>query len=456
MIPYADEPVAEVSSNKVWRRLAVWMEWCFAAAIVLAIFALIRDVLVDGYLPDPFLNSKSETFTDWYNPAYWAYNRGTYSEWSSIYPPFAFVFLRLFSNSECYRYSIDAARGCDPAGIVIETVLTFVNFGLAWRVFHKVDRTTALPRAIAVGLGFPAIYAWERGNLIVPCFTAYILAYGNLLKSARLKTLCVVISIHFKPYLILALAGRILKREWIWLEWCALWFVMVYAVSYVIFGAGDPITIFNNTLGFEHTPGVDLIGFTTTYTALLTILKLPLPLTEILGSSPIEMIESTIPILIYAGVASSLPCLAYAMFRPNICTRGQVSAFVLIIFMAISTSAGGYALHFALFFIMFESWRGPSRILVLVSTYLWCIPFDFPVVDILQEYGYSFLGQRNVQYELALTFGELVRPGLLLLIEYGLVWVFAANIFRDISGAVLSSKENQASISAGSTSRRVQ
>lgn len=414
------------------RRLAVWIEWCFGAAIVLAIFGLVWDVLVDGYLPDPFLHAKADTFMDWYNPAYWANNPGTYSIWRSIYPPFSFVFLRLFSKAECYDHSLDYARQCDPTGIVIITVLTAVNFVLALLVFRKVDRATAIPRALAVGLGFPVIFAWERGNLNVPCFTAYILAYGNLLKSARLRTLFAAITLNIKPYLILALVGRVVKREWIRLEWCALWFVAIYAASFMIFGSGDPLTLVRNTTAFEHIPDVDLISFTTTYTAALTVLKLPLPIIYFLGSAPVEALESIVPPLIYAGAAGVLSCFTYAIFRPNICTREQASALILIFFMSFSTAPGGYALQFALFFIFFEKWRGPSRILMLAAAYLWCIPFDYPVAIIVDDYQFSFLGQRYVFSHFPLTVGELLRPGLVLLIEYGLVGMFAGNIIRDL------------------------
>src|SRR5262245_9839554 len=58
-----------VNPDRGGRRLAIWIEWCFGAAIVLAIFGLVRDVLVGGYLPDPFLHAKADTFMDWYNPA---------------------------------------------------------------------------------------------------------------------------------------------------------------------------------------------------------------------------------------------------------------------------------------------------------------------------------------------------------------------------------------------------
>lgn len=431
LIKRPNELTPEVNPDRGGRRLAIWIEWCFGAAIVLAIFGLVRDVLVGGYLPDPFLHAKADTFMDWYNPAYWSHRSGTYSIWGSIYPPFSFVFVGLLSKTECYD-SIESVRECDPSGIFIITALTALNFLLVLLVFRKVDRATAIPRALAVGLGFPVIYAWERGNLNVPCFTAYILAYGNLVKSARLRTLFAAVTLNFKPYLILALVGRIVKRKWIWLEWCALWFIAIFAASFAMFGSGDPITIIRNTAGFDHIPDVDLLSFTTTYTALLQILKLPLPFIEFLGSSPVETVEAIIPWLMYAGTAGVLPCLAYAVFRPNVCTQMQASAIILICFMSFSTAPGGYALQFALLFIFFEKWHGSSRILMLVSGYLWCIPYDYPILTVMENYGYSFLGQRNVGYALTLNIGQLLRPALLLLIEYGLVCLIAGNIIRDI------------------------
>jgi hypothetical protein len=416
-----------------WRRtLAINLEWFFAAAIVLAIVALVRDVLVDGYLPDPFLHAKADTFNDWYNSAYWANNPGAYSEWSAIYPPFSFVFLRIFSKAACYSFSVDGARGCDPTGIVVLTLLTLVNFILAGLAFWKVDRSTALPRALAVALGFPVLYAWERGNLIIPCFTAFILAYGNLLRSARLKALCAAIAFNFKPYLILAIAGRLVRRDWIWLEWCGLFFAVIYAASFAIFGAGDPMTLIHDMMAFDHTPGIDLIGFTTTYNGILTIVKLPLPIMEVLGSSPVEAVERGIPLLIYAGAIGILACLAYAACRPLTYSRARVSALTLLLFMSISLAPGGYSVEFALFFIFFEKWRGVGHALALVCAYIWCVPIDFPVVYIFHDTGFSFLSQRVVQYELPITLGQLLRPGLLLFIEYGLVWATAGDIIRDL------------------------
>ena len=414
------------------RTIAILVEWLFGAAILAGIAGLVWDVLVLGYLPDPFLHAKSDSFNDWYNPAYWANNHGVYSEWRSIYPPFAFVFVRLFSKPECYRYSVDAARGCDPTGIVVITLLTLVNFILAWRVFRKVDASTALPRAIAVGLGFPVLYAWERGNLIVPCFTAFILAYGNLLRSAWLKSLFAAFSLNFKPYLILALAGRVVKRDWVWLEWCGLSFVAIYCVSYVLIGDGDPLTIARNTLSFAHTPGLDLISFTTSYTAILTILDQPWPIIELIGSRPIEMAELLIPLPIYIGMIGVLACFAYAVWRPTSLTRTRLSALMLMLFMSISTVPGGYSVEYAVFFIFYERWRGFGQTLSILCAYLWCIPFDVTFVNVIHDLGFSFLGQRVVEFDLAISWGQLLRPGLLLLMEYGLIYAATADIIQDL------------------------
>lgn len=431
-IPALPKSAFEATKHFNGRTIAIWIEWCFGAAILAALVGLVWDVLVLGYLPDPFLHAKADTFNDWYNPAYWANNHGVYSEWRSIYPPFSFVFVRLFTKPECYAYSVDSARGCDPTGIVVLTVLTIVNFILAWRVFRKVDASTALPRALAVGLGFPVLYAWERGNLIVPCFTAFILAYGNLLKSARLKALFAAISLNFKPYLILALAGRAVKRDWLWLEWCGLTFVAIYSVSYVVIGDGGPLTIARNVLSFAHTPGLDLISFTTTYTAILTILDQPWPMIELIGSRPVEVAEFLVPLPIYVGMIGVLACLTYATWRPASFTRTRFSALMLILFMSISTVPGGYSVEYAVFFVFYERWRGLGRILALICAYLWCIPYDINFTNIYHDLGYSFLGQRVVEYELAISWGQLLRPGLLLLMEYGLVCAAAADIIRDL------------------------
>jgi hypothetical protein len=412
------------------------MEWLFAAAILLSITGLVRDVMTDGYLPGPFLYAKSDTFMDWYNPAYWANNPGAYSEWSSVYPPFAFLFLKIFTRSSCYAESPYLGRDCDPQGYVIITLFTIVNFILAWRAYHKINRITAVPRAIAVGLGLPVLYAWERANLIVPCFTAFILAYGNILRSARLRALFAAISFNFKTYVILAVAGRFMRRDWVWLEWCGLFIMVVYGASFVIFGAGDPITLAHNMLGFTHTPDNnvtwDVIDFTTTYNALLTVLKSPLPILAFVGSAPIEAAERAVPLLIGTGAVGVLACLAYAIWRPMTCSRARVSALTLLLFMSISLVPGGYSAEFALFFVFFERWRGPGRIFALMGAYLWCIPVDMRLVTLTREINFSFLSQRAALTEHGLLIGQLLRPGLMLLIEYALVWASASDIFRDL------------------------
>jgi hypothetical protein len=310
------------------------------------------------------------------------------------------------------------------------------NFFLAWLVYRKSDKITAFPRALAVGLGMPVLYAWERGNLNIPCFTALILGYGNILRSARLKALFAAVTFNFKPYLILALAGRAIRRDWIWLEWCGLFIAVIYAASYAIFGAGDPLTLLHDILNFTHTPDDnvtwDLIDFTTTYNGLLTVLKSPLSIIAITGSALVETLERVLPFFIRIGALGCLACLAYMIWRPMICHRARISALTLLLFMSISLSPGGYAAEFSLFFVFFESWRGPGRILALIAGYLWCIPIDFPIITLFHNEGFSFLSQRAIRYDRDIMVGQFVRPGLLLIVEYGLIWASAGDALRDL------------------------
>ena len=56
---------------------------------------------------------------------------------------------------------------------------------LTWATYRISDARSALPRTIAMSLGLPMLYALERGNLLVPCFTCFALGYGDLIRRPR-------------------------------------------------------------------------------------------------------------------------------------------------------------------------------------------------------------------------------------------------------------------------------
>src|ERR1700727_592453 len=90
--------------------ITVYIEFAMAVVILFAVYKVLAFFYSAGYLPPPFFDQSLDTFMDWYNTVYWGYRPGTYDEWYSVYPPFAFLFMRIFSTPSCYYDSSAIAR----------------------------------------------------------------------------------------------------------------------------------------------------------------------------------------------------------------------------------------------------------------------------------------------------------------------------------------------------------
>jgi hypothetical protein len=409
----------------------------------LILIALVRVVLFfsgAGYLPPPFFYNADDTFMDWYNTAYWAHVSGAYDQWLSIYPPLSFVFLRIFSIPACYRASSAVARSCDPVGIWVLLICFALNLVLVFLCFRAADRATAVPRTVAMGLGMPMLFALERGNLIVPCFTLVVLGHGRLIRSAWMKWVAVALTINFKPYLILLAAGPSVRLRWRWLEGCGLICVLIYIVTYALQGDGLPDVLARNTILFNIRTTAIVFNsalFSTSYVSVLEAFKSALPITTFIGSQPVEIAEIVMPMAIRAGQAGVVLCFLLAVFRPTRISTSRMAALGMAAFLA-TTNPGGYAEVFLLFFVLFEPWRGAFRITALMATYLLCIPFDLPIVKIAHDVEDSFLSSRTVGNDISVNFGQFIRPGLVLLIDYGLVGASLIDLLGRRGAAALS------------------
>jgi len=406
-------------------------ETIFAILVCLAIIYNIIYFAYEGYLPRPFFHDTSDTFMDWYNAAYWVYHTGAYEAWLSVYPPLSFVFLRIFSEPSCYTSTELAARNCDPVGMLVLPIFIIINFVLIFIVYRREDSRTAIPRAIALGLGMPMLFAWERGNLIVPCFTFFVLGHGKLLKAAWARWVCVAATINFKPYLVFALAGQPFRGQWRWIEGAAVATVLVFMLSYALYGAGNPLQIAANIITFGEQPVVfsaDAFAYSTTYKPILEIMR-NFPIMHFVGSRPMELMESIVPIAMGVGVLGVLACFAGAIWRPRVLTAHRLGALGMALVMT-STEAGLYSEIFLFFFVFMERGKTVGQVLALVAAYLLCLPFDYQVIRLAHQVTYSYLSGRGVGYDIGLTIGQFVRPSLVLMVEYGLVVASLSDVLR--------------------------
>ena len=362
-------------------------------------------------------SSRQEIWMDWFATSWWAHDPGMYDVWGTIYPPLAFVFLKIASVSACYpgdgRFAF-AARDCDWLGVVALHGFYLVNIVLAARIFTRIDRRTALPRSIALAMGVPMAGALERGNLLIPAFTAVMLAYGPLVRSARLRWLAAGIAINFKVYLVAALFPQLLRRRWRWFEGAAAATVAVYLVTFGLLGDGTPHQIYANIVAYaagEQAVTFLDAQFAATYAPLLSVMD-----GQSTGSATVDAALVVLPAALHLTQLSILLAAAAAWLRPEAVPMFRLTNLALSLAL-ITAEAGGYTLVFALYFTFMERRRGLGTTWAIIACYLMALPFDVRLGDAADHEW---------------TLGPLLRPALMMSVPLALSCVTIADVWRDV------------------------
>jgi len=385
----------------------------------------------NGFFPPPANYDTMDNFMDWFNTAYWANNPGAYDIWGTVYPPFAFVFLKIFSLHACYYDGPFSGRSCDWLGMATLFGCYIANIVIVFKCYRLHDRRSAPLRWAALCFGLPMLFAVDRGNLIVPCFTCFALGHGRLLRSARLRWLAMAMSINFKPYLLAAVVPLALKRRWRWFEGVMVAVVLVYAFSWAVLGVGSPMELIHNTFAFENVGGNAPLAATfygSSYSSLLALLR-SVPLTDFVGSRLVELVDPLPMLLIRLGQGAVVIAFVAAALRPLAITTYRLAA--LAVAVALSTvEVGSYAQVFLLFLVFMERWKGVAVSMALICAYLLCVPVDHMAVSLYHQIKPAYLSGRTVDYDFGVSFGMFIRPGLILLIQYALAAATVADVWR--------------------------
>jgi len=398
------------------RHINVFLEPMFAAAILAGIAYAMWFLSKEYFLPQPFFYAVDDTFMDWFNVSYWAVNGGAYDVFNSIYPPISFLFLKIFSLHRCYVASTPGlARLCDWVGLVTMHMFFILNLFLISVTYVKLDRRTALYRSIAAGAGLPMLYALNRGQLLIVCFTFIALAFGNILRSARLRWLSTAIAINFKPYLLPVLFAHLLKRRWSRFEGCAIALVGVYGLTWAVLGEGSPLKLYQNISDFtglyQAVNFLDL-WYSGTYSPMVSLAQGPFPLSNFIGSEWVEFIETYLPILLRTTQSLIALVCVWSFFRSNILSTNRL-AFLVLSFALVSAEAGGYTQLILLYFVFMERWDSGFQKVAIVIAYVLAIPAEATFGAIPAIPGYSYFGQRPVYLQFGIGVGSLIRPGLI-------------------------------------------
>ena len=411
------------------------VEAVLAALVLAGLIVAAWQLVQQGRLPQPFYYRVSESLMDLYTPAMWANHGDAYTRWRSLYPPLSFLYLKLTTLSGCYVGGDVAARDCDWLARSALLAVFLGNVALVYRNYRLWDPRTAAPRTIAVGLGLPMVYALERGNLLILCFTCFVLGYGDLVRSRWLRCLALAAAMNFKPYLVFVVVPMIIKRRGAWVVACALMGGAIYIATVLWYGSGWPLQIIGNETTYASAATKSYFSdlyYATSYWPLIRILHDHPPELPFAAAPAAALWSMVLTGALRATQLAGLACVVLALIRPAGVEVRRIAALSMAIALtAFITGSGGYAEILLFFLVFYEPWRGAVRITILLATYLLCLPFDYEIIPVVHGPLRSWLGGRWVTADFGVSVGQLLRPALLLVIQAGLI---VLNL-KDILGA---------------------
>ncbi len=418
------------------RPLNRWLEPLMALLVLAGVVRAFFYFRAYSHFPQPFFYEPFDVWMDWFNTAYWAHNTGAYDSWGSVYPPLSFVFLRLFSLNRCYvEASGYSARECDWVGLVTLHGFFLLNVLLLWLSFRKVDRRSALWRALGLGFSISCLYGLERGNLVVVTFTCFVLGTGPLLRWARLRWLALGLAVNFKIYLIAVLFPHLLKRRWIWFEGALLAVVIVYLTSYALFGQGSPREIYSNIANsanlYQAVTFLDL-WYTVTYKPLMSLISgQGWIVYQQFGSRFVETVYTLVFTVHHGAMLSIAVAAAAAWLRPEVIPMSRLALLALMM-ATLAAEPGGYTSSFFIFLVFLEPWKGLARTWSIFACYVLCLPFDIALDEVAPMIQESYLAGHQTFFSYYVTVGPFLRPLLVLSVVYCMSLLTIRDVWADI------------------------
>lgn len=418
-----------------WRLPTV--ELLFVIPIAIGVVYTFIFLYLNGYLPVPYFYEPSGTFMDYAAPATFAHRGGAYDAFQTIYPPLSYVLLKFMSWGPCYQFNAsEEARACDLYGIGWLVIFYVINSVLIVKSFVKIDRKTAFPRSFAIIAGLSMTYAFERGNVILMCFTCMILAYGPLLRSARLRWVFAGLVINFKVYLIGTIFAHLLRRRWRWFEGAMLATIIIYIITYALLGEGTPKEIYRNITAYAGGyRGSTLLDswYPSSFVPLRGLLAgdTELPVITAIGSKAMVVANIVIRTIMITVQISVIAAAAATWFRPQGIPMHRLVALTMGLAIT-SSEVGGYTHMMLIFFVFMEPWKGFGRRFAIILSYLLSIALDFPIERIPPIVRDSYLGNRLVIAELYVGIGAFVRPLMIYLLLFSLAMVTIRQVWLQL------------------------
>jgi len=375
-------------------------------------------ISVHGRLPQPFQNVLSDTFMDFFNTNWWAYNSNRYLEWKSTYPPLIFSLAKIFVPKKCIGGGGGAAlRECSVYVLYFFIPIYAYAAYLSVKIINKLNSLTLkrdqLVVAMAILISMPFLYTMERMNYLI---LSYIFLCLYLLKhEGFLKYLFFGIAVNIKPYLLVLAITHFIRGHPKRFAYCLISSLVFFFIGKLILKDESSIFFISNMFNFGKnlpTP-FHAINFQTTFHAILSFL------------TDVAKIEGPFVYLKY--LIYLVPILAFALIGGRIKKLKDIELdFLLLLSMLFSISSlGGYSVIFLIPFFSL-CMKNNFKIFLLLASLL--IPLDFVIYqDYSIGFERSYISAGLVNNGLIITTGALLRPAII-----GIMMVFyVGHIRRD-------------------------
>ena len=399
--------------------LATTAEFILLLALLASFGHVVRFFLLQGYLPQPFIWDPNDTFMDWFNPAYWANHWGAYSVWRSIYPPLSFVTLRMFSISSCYVTTPFAARDCDWLSITAILVMYAAAVAVTYAALRRNDPRTAIMRTLAFAFGYRTLFALERGNLLIICYIAMVVAFGFCAGSRPVRAIAAALMINYKPYMLLPTLAWAIRRDWRQLELAGIFTILIYLASWSVVGSGSLLELADNTVNWIRVTGDDVVAeiyYATSFNGLLGVIdRGAFPILRFFRSDSYEMFRMIIDTAMVVAQVAGLAALVLAWAQPRAVPLHRLACILLLLSLT-NRSPGGYTEMLVMFLVFLEPWRGFARIASITLMYLGGLSVDLMISAVPPVNSFSWLGGHAVSAEFGIAVGQFAHPAGLLLV----------------------------------------
>lgn len=363
-----------------------------------------------GYLPPPFFYLPSDSFMDLFNPMYWTFEDGRYTEWKSVYPPLNFIILKslnyIFGGTVASHSSImrqDSSLlilGFCLIHLFIPVLILRTN---CWIKFSTSEKILVY---IAIIFSSPMLFVVERGNLIVFCPLLLAFALSN-----KGLTRCILFAflVNIKPYFVLLTFIYVIRRRWKWL-------VISGVISGLIFiGSGlivdkNFLEFFNNVLGFSEGDVFalkEIMVSPSSISAFSYVLNNVDMAASFLGFDKMPVMATIIEALKWGAILFSFAIL---FIKASMVRDTEIILLLLVVITNMGISVGGYSIIFYIPLIpIFITMRFNMLYIALIS--IMAIPLDF-ISLISADIGVwdSFIMDTNVQLIWTLGIRSLLLP----------------------------------------------